>query len=74
MSTKRYHTIDDFMRFGTDIDVECRCGHTETLPYLPICLYFAKKEWNTGLGAAIKRFKCKKCGGRPIRLGPISRD
>ena len=63
----------DFSRHRMDIDVVCGCGYRATLPYLDVAMHFQRMGWGSGLDAALRRFRCSKCGCRPVRLGPIGR-
>ena len=65
--------MNDFMRHRLDVDLRCGCGHTAALPFLDVAMHFHRMRWGSGLDAALRRFRCTRCGGRPVRIGPVYR-
>ena len=74
MGGKIPKTIRDFVRYDMAIEVACRCGHVERLDGRAVFLIFHRRRWPVGLGSALRRFRCTRCGGRACRLGPMPRD
>lgn len=73
MSTRQIRSLHDFARHGRDIELACACGHRAVLPHRAVIARFSRQGWPIGLGSALRRFRCSKCGGRPERIGPMGR-
>lgn len=82
MSTRVVRSMRDFIRHGMGVEVECRCGHTDTLDATAVLRRFEAKGWYLGLndgfsmGSPYTHFYCSKCWRcgrgkvRPVRIGP----
>jgi hypothetical protein len=73
VSTKVFRSLGDFMRFGIDVDVICYCGHKRAFPASVLVSWFSNKGWPMGIHAALRYFRCSKCGSRPKCIGPPPR-
>ena len=70
MGGKRIRTMSDFVRHRFDIELTCACGHRNVLSSRAVWQIFRKKGWSPTLERAPSRFRCTRCGGRPVRIGP----
>ncbi len=70
MGGKRIRTMSDFVRHRFDIELTCACGHRNVLSSRAVWQIFRKKGWSPTLERAPDRFRCTRCGGRPVRMGP----
>jgi len=73
VSTRQIRSLHDFARHGRDIEIACACGHTAVLEHRAVIARFSGKGWPIGLGSALRRFRCSRCGAQPERIGPGER-
>jgi hypothetical protein len=74
MSTRHFRSIHDFARFRMDVEVTCYCEHKAVLPVRQVVAAFHRNRWPIGLGSALGRFRCTKCGSSAKWIGPLPRD
>lgn len=70
MSTRVVRSISDFLRHGLDVDVECYCGHKNTLDARRVYDWFRAKGHSMHLEWALGRFRCTRCGSAARHIGP----
>ena len=74
MGTKRIETTWDLVRFGANLRVTCRCGHVATIAGAEIDYMRSKRRWPQPLGYLRDKFRCSKCGRRPIAVDLTAND
>ncbi len=74
MGTKRIETTWDLVRFGANLRVRCRCGHVATIAGTEIDFMRSKRRWPHPLGYLRNKFRCSKCGRRPIAVDLTAND
>jgi DNA-directed RNA polymerase subunit RPC12/RpoP len=62
-------SIEDLSRKGADLLIRCHaCGHDRTVPIHQALDIFRRRLWSTDWWAAHRRFRCRKCGSKDIKL------
>lgn len=72
MGAKRFLALQDFVRFGMNIHVECRnghCTHHGVVDAWSAAQWFRIHRWSTSLdvflgSSALDHFRCTACGAR----------
>jgi hypothetical protein len=78
MGSKRFLSLNDFVRHGMNIHLECRnghCTHHGIVDAWSACQWFRLHRWGTGLdsfmgSSALDRFRCTKCGAKAGSASP----
>lgn len=80
MSTRVVRSINDFLRHGMDVEVECRCGHKAVLDAHAVAARFAERGWSRSLEGACwlpsahAHFRCSRCRRKgAAHVGPRGR-
>lgn len=61
--------LEDLSGKGADLLIQCRgCGHDRTVPIGHALDIFRRHRWSTDWWQARRRFRCRKCGSKDIKL------
>ena len=61
--------IEDLSGKGADLLIQCcGCGHDRTVPIGQALDIFTRHRWSTDWWHAHRRFRCRKCGSKDIKL------
>lgn len=62
-------SLDDLSAKGADLLIACRaCGHDRSVAIEQVMTIFHRRHWPTDWRDAHRRFRCRKCGGKDVRL------
>ena len=62
-------SLEDLSGKGADLLIQCKaCGHDRTVPISPALDIFRRRHWSTDWWQAHRRFRCRKCGSKEIKL------
>ena len=61
--------LEDLSRKGADLAIQCRaCGHDRTVAIGHALDIFCRRRWSTDWWDAHRRFRCRKCGSKDVKL------
>ena len=62
-------SLEDLSIKGADLVIACRvCGHDRTVAIEQVMTIFRRRVWQTEWDQAHRRFRCRKCGSKDVRL------
>ena len=61
--------LEDLSRKRADLFIQCRsCGHGRTVAIGHALDIFSRRRWSTDWWEAHRRFRCRKCGSKNVKL------
>lgn len=61
--------LEDLSRKNAHLFILCQaCGHNRTVPIGHALDIFSRRRWSTDWWGAHRRFRCRKCGSKEIKL------
>jgi ribosomal protein S27E len=73
MGSKRLDDIAAYRRHGYRLQVQCaNCGHSTIHDPETLITLSHRRVWSRSMPQLEQRFRCKECGNRNVRCGPVS--